>query len=81
MLAQAGGQSDVLVLAWAWAWDAWETVACNIDAPRNALELYEGWATEAEVLGEELVRLSHPGVAALRRLSRVGNRANHLWTA
>lgn len=81
LLAQAGGQSDVLVLAWAWAWDAWETVACNIDAPRNALELYEGWGGEAESLGELLVCLSHPGIAAVRTLARVSNRANHLWTA
>jgi len=81
LLGQAGGQSDVLVLAWAWAWDAWETVACNIDAPRNALELYEGWGGEAESLGELLVCLSHPGIAAVRTLARVSNRANHLWTA
>lgn len=81
LLAHAGGKSEVLALAWAWAWDAWSTVAGCLGEPRRALDLYEGWADEAESLGEQLVELSHPGVAAIRRLSRVGNRANHLWTA
>jgi hypothetical protein len=80
LLARAGGQSDVLVLAWAWAWDAWETVAGYVTAPRQALELYEGWAGEAESFGAQLVQLSHPGLAAVRTLARVSNRVNHLWT-
>ena len=81
LLAQTGGQSDALALAWAWGFDAWDTVADYITAPRQALELYEGWAREAESLGEQLVQLSHPGIAAVRKLARVSNRANHLWTA
>jgi len=81
LLAQAGGQSDVLVLAWAWDFDAWDTVAGYVTAPRQALELYEGWAGEAESLGAQLVQLSHPGIAAVRKIARVSNRANHLWTA
>ena len=81
LLAQAGGKSDVLVLAWAWDFDAWDTVAGYVTAPRQALELYEGWAGEAESLGAQLVQLSRPGIAAVRKLARVSNRANHLWTA
>jgi hypothetical protein len=81
LLAQAGGQSDVLVLAWAWDFDAWDTVAGYVTAPRQALELYEGWAGEAESLGAQLVQLSHPGIAAVRQLARVSNRVNHLWIA
>ena len=80
LLAQAGGQSDVLVLAWAWNFDAWDTVAGYVTAPRQALELYEGWAGEAESLGAQLVQLSHPGIAAVRKLARMSNRGNHLWT-
>lgn len=81
LLAQTGGESDVLVLAWAWDFDAWDTVAGYVTAPREALELYEGWAGEAESLGAQLVQLSHPGIAAVRKLARVSNRVNHLWTA
>jgi len=81
LLGQAGGKSEVLVLAWAWAWDAWDTVAGYLNEPRRALELFEGWGNEAELFGEQLVELSHPGVAAVRKISRVGNRANHLWIA
>ena len=81
LLAQIGGQSDVLALAWAWGFDAWDTVADYITAPRQALELYEGWASEAELLGEQLVQLSNPGITAVRKLTRVANRANHFWTA
>jgi hypothetical protein len=47
----------------------------------QALELFEGWAGEAESLGAQLVQLSHPGIAAVRKLARVSNRVNHLWTA
>jgi len=81
LLVQTGGQSDVLALAWAWSFDAWDTVADYITAPRQALELYEGWASEAELLGEQLVQLSNPGITAVRKLARVANRANHFWTA
>jgi len=81
LLAQTGDQSDVLVLAWAWDFDAWDTVAGYVTAPRQALKLYEGWAGEAESLGAQLVQLSHPGIAAVRKLARVSNRTNHLWTA
>ena len=51
------------------------------DAHAVGARLYEGWAREAESLGEQLVQLSHPGIAAVRKLARVSNRANHLWTA
>jgi hypothetical protein len=81
LLTQTGGQSDALALAWAWGFDAWDTVADYITAPRQALELYEGWASEAELLGEQLVQLSNPGITAVRKLARVANRANHSWTA
>ena len=79
LLAQTGGQSDVLVLAWAWDFDAWDTVAGYVTAPRQALELYEAWADEAELFGAQLVQLSHPGIAAVRTLARVSNRVSHLW--
>lgn len=79
LLAQSGGKSEVLVLTWAWAWAAWDTVAGCINEPRRALELFEGWGREAELLGELLVELAHPGVAAVRKLSRVRNRANYAW--
>ncbi len=81
LLAQTGGQSDVLALAWAWGFDAWDTVASSVRAPREALELYEGWASEAELFGEQLVQLSNPGITAARKLARVANRANHSWVA
>jgi hypothetical protein len=56
-------------------------VAGCLGEPRRALELFEGWENEAELFGEQLVELSHPGVAAVRKISRVGNRANHIWSA
>lgn len=80
LLAQAGGKSDVLVLAWAWAWDAWDTVACNLDVPRNVLDLYEDWAAEAESLGELLVNLARPGITVVRRINRPRNNTWTTWS-